>query len=208
VPTLKDCYQKGTKRGQCDASRFPITEYKLELAGAHPRAAHVVTVGDDKLQPAATALAGDGWGGVRIGGVRDAVVVWALKDDLPLAYRAPRRAHVTHVVLSPDKTATATATVAGDDCAVTVAAGSGSARPLILTLDHDCKVAVDPPAASPASASLPQIPGASSRNHAARRGCCGAQASPGSSLTMAIVVLVILSRRRRATSRRSAPTAR
>ena len=185
-PTLKDCYQPGTKRGGCDASRFPISEYRVELPGEHPVAVHAISVADGKVDATSAPLSGDGWAGVRIGGVRDAVVVWPTGDAMP-SYRAPKGKLVTHVVLAGG---TVTAHADGDGCAVDVAAGD--ARPIVFALDQSCAVTVDKEAPRPAAAQLPRAD-----NRGKRSGCCGAQAAPGSSLVMVLVVIAIVWRRRR-----------
>ena len=169
-PTLKDCYQAGTKRGGCDASRFPITEYKLELAGEHPRAVHAISVTDDKIAAAAAPLAGDGWAGVHVTGVRDAVVVWPTGDAMP-SYRAPKGDAVTHVVLAGG---TLAAHADGDSCAVDVTAGP--AKPIVAFVDRACAVKVDPESPRAASAQLPKVPGG---GRGKRNGCCRAQAVAG-----------------------------
>src|SRR6185436_264148 len=38
---LKDCFKEGTARGNCDAARFPVTDYRVEVPGPEPRAVHV-----------------------------------------------------------------------------------------------------------------------------------------------------------------------
>ncbi|HEV7558029.1 MAG TPA: hypothetical protein VGO00_21325, partial [Kofleriaceae bacterium] len=74
--SLKDCFKDGTVRGTCDAARFPVTDYRIELAGPEPRAVHVISLVDKSAKsPAATPIGGAGWTGVKLAGVRDAVVV-------------------------------------------------------------------------------------------------------------------------------------
>ena len=63
----------------------------------------------------ATSIGGEGWSGVRIGGVRDAIVVWPRKPGAALAYRAPR-GKLVHVILGAaelDGRSTVTAAVEG-----------------------------------------------------------------------------------------------
>jgi hypothetical protein len=197
VPTLKDCFKEGTVRGTCDAARFPVTDYRVVVAGPKPRAVHVISA--VAANPAiATALSGSDWAGVKLGGVRDAVVVWRTEGSGTLTYQVPRGKAVTHVVL--DATSL-TAKRDGDTCVVEGTAGSG---PAIVTLDQDCNVTIDPEAPA-ASATNTKATG--TRVHSPRSGCCGAQATPTSPIAMALVVGLVLLRRR-AVRQRSARASR
>jgi len=201
---LKDCFQDGTKRGNCDAARFPVTDYRVELPGPEPRAVHVIDATDAAGGAKHGPLSGPGWTGVRVHSPRDAAVVWPVTPGDELAVRAPKGQPgkpVTLVVLDAparDGKATVTAKPDGDACAVTVAAGgSVSARPVIVTLDAACAVAADPEQTTGGSAE--GKPAAVRRKPSPRHGgCCGAQSAPGSPLAMSLVVLVVLWRRRRA----------
>ncbi|HEX7842843.1 MAG TPA: hypothetical protein VF469_35460, partial [Kofleriaceae bacterium] len=73
---LKDCFQDGTPRGNCDAARIPVTDYRAEIAGPAPRAVHVIDATGPRGEAKRQAISGDGWSGVQLEGVRDAVVVW------------------------------------------------------------------------------------------------------------------------------------
>jgi hypothetical protein len=196
---LKDCFKEGTARGNCDAARFPVTDYRVEIAGPEPRAVHVIEATGARGGASHAALSGDGWTGVRVGGPRDAVVVWPSKPGAALSYRAPRGKAVTHVVLDAPAVATR-ATVAaaldGDACAVKVTAGGPlPAAPLIVTLDDTCAVTPDPEQPSGVSAEGKPAP-VPSKQRVRRSGCCGAQTTPGSPLAMSIVLLALLRRRR------------
>jgi hypothetical protein len=146
--TLKDCFKEGTSRGNCDAARFPVTDYRVEIAGPEPRAVHVIEATDAKGSARHTDISGRDWTGVRIGGTRDAVVVWPNKPGREFAYRAPRGKAVTHVVLdapATDGKATVSARPDGDGCAVTVApGGTVRALPIVVTLNDACAVTADP----------------------------------------------------------------
>lgn len=197
VPTLKDCFKDGTVRGTCDAARIPVTDYRVEVSGPRPRAAHAITaVGASANPPAVQPLSGDHWQGARITGVRDAVVIWR-QGDGKLAYRAPAGTHVILDAPEQNGMATVTAKPDGDGCAVEVTAGgSVPAKPIVVTLDHQCEVAADPEAPA-ASATTTHAPGTSSHAPRAQRsGCCGAQTTPGSPIAMAVVVLALMLRRR------------
>ena len=144
---LKDCFQPGTTRGNCDAARLPVTDYRVEIAGPEPRAVHVIEATDAKGGARHADVSGPDWTGVRIGGTRDAIVVWPNKPGGALAYRAPRGKAVTHVVLdapAANGNATVSARPDGDGCAVTVAPGGTiPAQPIIVTLNDACAVSAD-----------------------------------------------------------------
>jgi MYXO-CTERM domain-containing protein len=200
---LKDCFQEGTKRGNCDAARFPVTDYRVEIPGPEPRALHVIDATGATGGATHSALSGDGWTGVRVQGTRDAAVVWPNEPGGALAVRAPKGQpgkRATLVVLdapASDGKATVSAKPDGDACAVTIAAGGTiPAKPVIVTLDAACAVAADPE--QPNGVSAESKPVAPRRTPSPRRGgCCGAQNAPGSPLAMSLVVLVVLWRRRR-----------
>ncbi|HTR53856.1 MAG TPA: MYXO-CTERM sorting domain-containing protein [Kofleriaceae bacterium] len=193
-PSAKDCFGAGTVRGQCDAARFPVTDYRVVIAGPAPNAVHVIfATAAGGAAPSAQAISGDGWAGVQLA---HATVVWrplGARGDR-FGYRAPPGVHV--VLDAPAATADVTAHRDGDACAVDVGPGTDvPARPIVVAVDADCRVTVDPEAAQTAAALLPGTPVSSA--HSARAGCCGAQTTPGSSPAMAFVVLAIVLRRRR-----------
>lgn len=199
---LKDCFKDNVTRGNCDAARFPVTDYRVELAGPEPRAVHVIEATGatgTKTTAASTMISGDGWAGVRVQGTRDAVVVWPNKPNSKLAYRAPRGKLVTHVVLDAPATggkASVSAIPDGDECVVTVAPGDAlPATPVIVTLDNGCTVTADPeePNGVSAEGKPALVP---SKPSVRRGGCCGAQSTPGSPIAMSLVVLALLWRRR------------
>ncbi len=217
VPSQKDCFQAGTVRGTCDAARFPVTEYKVELPGPTPSAAHVISAAAAPItvQP----LSGNGYAGVHLS-MRDATVVWSTRGDGALArgngeaahgngelaYVAPPGLHVVLDAGDADGHATVTAKPVGNACAITVARGGKmSARPLVIEVDAQCRVTEDPegPARSSAETHAPGTHAPATRRdrpgdvRAPRSGCCGAQAAPASSFAMAFVVLAMLLRRSR-----------
>lgn len=198
-PKYKDCFKDGVARGKCDAARFPVTDYRVEIAGPEPRAVHVIDATGAKGGATNARISGDGWTGMRIQGTRDAVVVWPKKPNSALAYRAPRGKAVTHVVLdapATDGKATVTAVPEGDACAVTIAAGGTlSARPVIVTLDEACAVTADPE--EPSGVSAEGKPAPVHKPRIRRGGCCRLQTTPGSPIAMSLVVLTVLWRRRR-----------
>jgi len=199
-PNGKDCFAEGVKKGQCDAARFPVMDYRLIVPGPEPRAVHVFGAVGRGGAAKATKLGEQDWSGVALAGTRDAVVVWPHAPRAAFTYRAPRAAAVTHVVLDApetDGTTSITAKPDGDRCVVTVAAGGElPARPAIVTLDASCAVTVDPEAANAASAVGTKPPPMPPKGKPRRSGCCGAQATPGSPLAMSAAVALLLLRRR------------
>lgn len=201
-PTAKDCFAKGTIKGRCDAARFEASDYRAEVAGPAPTAVHVIGVVDQRAAPVTSrALRGDDYAGVELSTPRAATIVWpTTRTRGALAYRA---APGTHVVLDAPALgglATITATRDGTACAVTVTPGGATpAQPLIATLDSRCAITSDPPTASAGSAigtRAPHAPRTAPEPRSSRAGCCGAQTTPGSPITMALVVLGIVLRRR------------
>lgn len=193
-PTMKDCFGEGVKRGGCEAARFPANSYKLEIPGDKPRAVNIIGVtGGDKVT--GKKLEGDGWAGVQVGGVRDAVVVWPLEKGKGFTYTGPRGA--THVVLAAG--GEVKASKGGDGCKVEVA--GGDAKPVIVQLDGECQVSVDKeaPSAAGVETHLPSIPGVNNNRKPPRGGCCRGQTTPDTSSTMSFVVVgaIIVRRRRR-----------
>lgn len=193
---FKDCFGEGIERGKCDASRIPVTDFRVQIAGPEPRAVHVIAAAADK-PASATAISGEGWAGVRLSGGRDAVVVWPTAAGDALRYRAPKG---TQVVLDGPHTggmATVTAKRDGDACAVEVTAGgSMPGHPAVFSLDDACAVTADPPGAG-VGVVVPGKPPAAMKTGATRTGCCNAQSTPSSPIGMAAIVLAVVFRRRR-----------
>jgi hypothetical protein len=201
--TAKDCYKLGGPKGQCDAARLPVTDYRVRIPGPSPSAVHVISVTGDKTPPAkGEPIKGRGWEGVRISGVRDAVVIWRSNNSGTLEYSA---APGTHVILDPpDVNADVTAKQNGKSCAVRVGGGGKlPARPLVINVDASCNVALDTeaPAASAVGTRAPRNKSGGARSP--RSGCCGAEATPGSAFAMTFVVTVILLSRPRRGRRRA-----
>jgi hypothetical protein len=197
LPTGKDCYAEGIAKGRCDAARFPVTDYRVEIAGPHPLAVHVISATAAKGTPATSApLKGDGWEGVTLSGLRDASIIWRTSGSGPLSYTAPAG---THIVLDATEGAQVSAKKAAQGCAVTITDGGATLKPVVATVDAACSVTLDPEAAA-ASAVGTRARGTSTRGKGARSprsGCCGAEAAPGQSFAMIFVVGGLLARRRR-----------
>lgn len=196
--SLTNCYDDSTPKGRCDAARFDATDLRLELEGPEPRAVHVITALDARGTSApSTPLSGPTWRGVQITSPRPAAVVWPTRPAPTLAYRAPPGTHVILDGPAAAGAATITARRDGDACAVEVrAGGTVPARPAIVVLDEKCAISADPvseTAASAAGTSARAVPTSGQR----RTGCCGAQATPGSPIAMALLVGALVLRRRR-----------
>jgi hypothetical protein len=196
----KSCYKQQVPKGQCDAARVPVTDYRVQVPGPSPAAVHLITAtGAQAPATIATPLTGKGWSGVKVVGMRDAVVVWRTQRGGPLDYSAPPG---THIILDPpDATAEVTARRDGTSCTVHVTGGGKlPARPLVITVDAACAIKLDAeaPAASAIGTRAPRTKaGGRGGARSPRSGCCGAEAAPGSAFAMAFVVLAILFRRRR-----------
>lgn len=213
TPTAKDCFAANIERGKCDAARFPVTDYRVEVSGPTPRAVHVVEVTNAKASSTSEPLSGDGWSGMRFTAPRQAVVVWPTKPGSSISYKVTAGESVTHVLLG-EKPAVFTAESSDGQCAVTVRFdGAAGARPsidpsrhsllgsaehpgkavVIATLDRACRVTIDPEAPSPNSA-VGTRP-AAARSQANRRGgCCDAGGDPSTGL--AALTAFLLWRRR------------
>lgn len=209
TPTGKDCFAEGIAKGRCDAARFPVTDYRLIVPGPRPRAVHAITA-TAGAPPALTTIGGKTWSGVRVAGVRDAVVVWPTAPHAPFRYDVPRGA-ATHVVLDTPAKATITARASGDGCTIEVAEGGDVAPPAIVMLDDACTATREVEAAA-ASATAGAPPRPLRKQASTRRsGCCAAQTTPGSPIAMTLLVAWVLFRpgsRRARRADRSASSSR
>jgi hypothetical protein len=186
APTEKDCFKEGTVRGTCDAARFPVTDYRLELPGPKPVAVHLITATDPSVTVTATPLDG----GVHLAGMRDATIMWRAGS-----YTTPPG---IQVVLGGPAAASVTAKHVDGGCSVDIKdGGSMKGPPLIFTLDASCNVVDDPEGPAASAAHTKPAGSHSSGARSPRSGCCGAQAAPSSPVAMAVVVVAALVRRRR-----------
>ncbi|HEY0190122.1 MAG TPA: hypothetical protein VGC42_03315 [Kofleriaceae bacterium] len=201
--TAKDCFKDNVARGQCDAARFPTSDYRVEIPGPAPRAVHVIEATGTGGGAKHAELSGEGWAGVRIeASGRLAAVIWPTKPTTTLVYKAPKGKAVSHVVLdapATDGKATVSARPDGDSCLVTIAAGGTTrATPLVATLDDSCVIAADPE--EPRGASGERKPKAApvrAKSEVRRSGCCAASGAPASPLCFGAAVLALTLRRRR-----------
>ena len=197
---LKDCFGETVDRGNCDAARIPVTDYRLELAGATPVAVHVIGATGASTSITATPLNGPGYAGVQLGGMRDATVIWRTPGttaNTPLAYTAPPGMHVALDAPEKDGKATVTAKPAGKDCLVEIT-GGGELRslPVIMTLDSACKITPDPEPVAGSTAPTLTKP-SSSHVRSPHGGCCGAQGGPSSPAMAGAIALLWMWPRRR-----------
>jgi uncharacterized protein (TIGR03382 family) len=204
APTNKDCFKDGIDRGKCDAARFPVTDYRVDVSGPEPRAVHAIVLNDAHAPaPVITALSGVNWSGASVAGSRPAVVVWrSTAGNGSITYTAPRGARVTHVIFDAAfATSAITAKADGDHCTVQVGGrGSIPSHPAVLVLDNSCAITPDLEAPTATALSTHPVGAATSTQRdvrAARSGCCGAQATPSSPIAIVVLVLGIVLRRRR-----------
>lgn len=205
TPANKDCFKDGIDRGKCDAARFPVTDYRVDVSGPEPRAVHAISVTDPHAPaPGIAALSGANWAGASVAGSRPAVVVWrTIAGNSPITYTAPRGPKITHVIFDAAfPTSAITAKADGDHCVVQVGGrGSIPSRPAVLVLDDHCAITPDPEAPSQSGLSThsagPAPPSTPRDVRAARSGCCGAQATPSSPVAITVLVLGMVLRRRK-----------
>lgn len=199
------CFSGPWTRGNCAAARFAVEDWRLVVPGPAMTAIHRIELTDARgdVVPVTAAQAGDVTvvsGAPATGGF--AVV---LGGGDALKYRGPAGAR--HVVLDGPggEGAVVNATRDGDACAVTVgASGAGTrlvGRPRVFALDASCGISEDAavPGAGPPAVDAgplqPQVPmdaarpdgggGPGGSPRTVRSGCCGAEAAPGASLTVA-----------------------
>lgn len=144
VPTivassLKDCFGANTKRGNCNAARFPVTEHRLLVPGPSAIAAHVVSAGTATAAKDLTARGGNAWS---LTAGDEAAVIARGDGGATLTYDAPARAALHLVVGAPvrDGRAAVEVTRRGDTCLVAITAGNEmDAWPLAFTVDAQCR---------------------------------------------------------------------
>ena len=208
--TLKDCWGKTVTRGNCDAARYPVTDYRLAVPGPTMQALHVLTAtGGPPPAPSALATVG-GRAGVRID---DNAAVWGDGKAAVLSYQVnvPAKNGI-HVITDAPRNAVVTAAMQGGTCAITARGDAGSTftKPLVLALDAGCKLTADD-ARRPTIGSATQAPSSSgsagnagnnpagnasnnvtSAGKGARTGCCDATTSPAGNLALAGFVAIAL----------------
>jgi hypothetical protein len=134
------CFVAGYTRGGCDAARFPVHEYRVQLAGPKAAAVHVITAAsDDGPEVSHTQI--DNLGLVSIAfPEREVFVVEGDVSRQPLL--APPRA-ATLILLDVVADSRATGIVDGAMCRVSVASatpGTISSPPFAGEMTRDCVV--------------------------------------------------------------------
>ncbi|MBP9088758.1 MAG: hypothetical protein KBG15_21725 [Kofleriaceae bacterium] len=206
--TLKDCWGKTVTRGNCDAARYPVTDYRLAVPGPSMQALHVLTATGG---PAPTATKLDTVGGRAGVRIDDHAAVWGDGKAAVLSYQVSVPATTgIHVITDAPRNAVVTAVMAAGNCTITARGDAGSAfsKPLVFALDAECKLTADD-ARRPAigstrqarSSGNPTAAAHSATNSAtnvippakgARTGCCDAHASPTSNAALAGFVIITL----------------
>jgi len=211
--TLKDCWGNTVTRGNCDAARYPVTDYRLNVPGPTKQALHVLTAtGAAAPTPKPLATVGGRAGVV----VDDDAAVWGDGKAAALTYQVSKPTRVgTHVITDAPTGAVVTATAVGAGCEIAARGSAGSAftKPLVFTLDGNCKLTADDarrpiigggnraaPTPAPQGGSNTTPTNLAPPAKGARTGCCDAQRSPGSSIVLTTLVLGILGLRRRRTA--------
>ena len=220
------CFTDKWTRGNCAAARFAIEQWRLTVPGPTMTAMHAFDAVDKGGGVPAYVTTKAGTATVVSAPAAGFAVVVGGGDDL--AYPGPRGARHVVLDGPTGDTVLVSASPAADGCQVTLRTSGGgtpiAGRPRVFTVGADCAVAAD--AARVASAPLPPDGGVevapptvdalppvgevtppldgpagppSTNPRTARSGCCGAEASPGSSLAMAglVGVALVLRRRRR-----------
>ena len=153
-PSLRDCFKDSVTRGNCDAARFPVVDYRVDLAGPKVSVTHVLELGDPSVaargarSAGPTKISGTNYEGVKLTrAAGEAVVVWAVAPREVVVPAAPGAVVVVHDVAAAGQGSEVSAQRAGATCQVTVrpgrARGAGAA---VVLLDEDCKARLDEPA--------------------------------------------------------------
>ncbi|MEP7311024.1 MAG: hypothetical protein ABI859_00450 [Pseudomonadota bacterium] len=138
------CFQDGYTRGNCDAARFNINEYRLKLKGPQTQAVHVVSAVAGEA-PGASLVRGEGMEGTLLALVdRNLIVVTgnAAKGTITIPARSS-----TVVLLDADAGLALRATSTPQGCALTALGAQGGAQPampLVTRVSADCQVSREP----------------------------------------------------------------
>jgi hypothetical protein len=160
--TQRDCFKGNVTRGNCDAARFPVIDYRRTIGGPQVTVTHVLEAGAEALvtgkrdrRPA--AISGPGFRGVTVPyGSSEAVVVWATKPGNVVVPSKPGAAVIVHDAVPAGRAATVSGKRSGDDCELTIqVGGKGTQAALVAFLAEDCSAEVDPQATAPAATAAP-----------------------------------------------------
>lgn len=150
-PSLRDCFKDSVTRGNCDAARYPVVDYRVALDGPKARITHVLEVGaKGKVGREAPArISGTNFEGVTVAHERgQAVVVWATSPGGLVVPAKPGSAVIIHDAVPAGRSATLTGKKRGADCEVSVqvAQAAAAAAALVAFIDEDCMPQLDAPA--------------------------------------------------------------
>lgn len=227
-----DCFS-GATRGGCDIPRFAIDEWTMVVPGPTMEAAHAIDAAVYKERQPAPAVEKQGAVSVITAKRGDATFVVAVGGGKGITYKAAAGTHAVldgpadaNVSAVADKGGCAVTVGGGGGTKV-------SGRPAVFRLDAACAVVADGTLAQPLAGPSPDSPvdgGAAAVAEArdggegggggggddgsigtpqgtlprsARSGCCGAQATPGSPIAMALLVIAWLASTRRRSRRRA-----
>jgi len=137
-----DCFRDEFTRGNCDAARFPVNEYRVELDGRHPEAIHLVSAAGRSKVLANARLAEDGDPRAVMLTAGDAIylVLSAATRDEMLTVPAVE----SIVIVLDDQATEVTAADAGDGkCKIGLArvqTGGARKQPHIMGLSPACEI--------------------------------------------------------------------
>lgn len=151
APSLRDCFKDSVTRGNCDAARFPVTDYRVELPGPKVSVTHVFEVGDlalAKRRPGGPErITGANYQGVRVprsGG--EALVLWASAPGAIEVSARPLATVVLHDATSAGVGLEISARRDGERCRLKLSPAKSGARPqgpAVVQLDADCQATLD-----------------------------------------------------------------
>ena len=218
LPVAQSC--DSMPQGKCDKSRFPGSEWRVDVTGPAARAIHVLNAsGTAVTGPRVTEFAGGRVVDTTVGG--RAVFVVQRDGDGPLTYRAPRAGDALHVIVDAPRGASGrsdvTATSDGTDCVISVAARAGDGgfdgKPVVARVSAECAVeedatreaftpppAVDPRPGEPGTPGTPTDPNDPNDPDAGGvSGGCGCHAGGGvaGAIGPAMMAMLAFYRRRR-----------
>ena len=136
-----DCFQSGYTRGNCDAARFPVSEYRTRLDGPLPEAIHAIAA-SGVSEPVVTLQEEAGFR-VALVELMGSYVVIVIGDAADRSFTIPNVAS-TVIALDEfsDSLVTAISTEAG--CQIQIAANSSPAdspSPMVVDMDASCNLA-------------------------------------------------------------------
>ena len=138
------CFQDGYTRGNCDAARFDINEYRLKLNGPQPTAVHLLAAGAGDA-PVASLVRGDGMEGTLLE-LTDRNLIAVTGNATKGTITIPARL-TTVVLLDADSGLALRATLTPQGCALTAAVARGDTQPtmpVVARVSADCQASREP----------------------------------------------------------------